>query len=86
MARPRVVEPRGEALRNALRNVGLTALVFIVSCLLWEAYKWFGERVGLTKPFPVNERTMPHVHDMFCLLYTSPSPRDLSTSRMPSSA
>ena len=24
-------------------------------------------------------------HD-FCLLYTSPSPRDLSTSRMPSSA
>ena len=24
--------------------------------------------------------------DQFCLLYTSPSPRDLSTSRMPSSA
>ena len=24
--------------------------------------------------------------DLFCLLYTSPSPRDLSTSRMPSSA
>ena len=24
--------------------------------------------------------------DKFCLLYTSPSPRDLSTSRMPSSA
>ena len=26
----------------------------------------------------------PHI--CFCLLYTSPSPRDLSTSRMPSSA
>ena len=25
-------------------------------------------------------------HDDICLLYTSPSPRDLSTSRMPSSA
>ena len=25
-------------------------------------------------------------HDQICLLYTSPSPRDLSTSRMPSSA
>ena len=25
-------------------------------------------------------------HRSFCLLYTSPSPRDLSTSRMPSSA
>ena len=28
----------------------------------------------------------PDVHALSCLLYTSPSPRDLSTSRMPSSA
>ena len=28
----------------------------------------------------------PHIEAMRCLLYTSPSPRDLSTSRMPSSA
>ena len=28
----------------------------------------------------------PDGNDIFCLLYTSPSPRDLSTSRMPSSA
>ena len=27
-----------------------------------------------------------HAHHDICLLYTSPSPRDLSTSRMPSSA
>ena len=27
-----------------------------------------------------------YLHDNTCLLYTSPSPRDLSTSRMPSSA
>ena len=27
-----------------------------------------------------------HAYDSSCLLYTSPSPRDLSTSRMPSSA
>ena len=26
------------------------------------------------------------IDDILCLLYTSPSPRDLSTSRMPSSA
>ena len=26
------------------------------------------------------------INDCICLLYTSPSPRDLSTSRMPSSA
>ena len=29
--------------------------------------------------------TFPHIGNT-CLLYTSPSPRDLSTSRMPSSA
>ena len=29
---------------------------------------------------------MWETHPYFCLLYTSPSPRDLSTSRMPSSA
>ena len=27
-----------------------------------------------------------NIHGITCLLYTSPSPRDLSTSRMPSSA
>ena len=30
--------------------------------------------------------TVLRVHYDTCLLYTSPSPRDLSTSRMPSSA
>jgi len=30
--------------------------------------------------------TVVHLHGGLCLLYTSPSPRDLSTSRMPSSA
>ena len=32
------------------------------------------------------EACPPHLRDGNCLLYTSPSPRDLSTSRMPSSA
>ena len=41
------------------------------------------------------ERVISNIRDVdieygidviFCLLYTSPSPRDLSTSRMPSSA
>ena len=34
----------------------------------------------------VLERGLGHLVDLACLLYTSPSPRDLSTSRMPSSA
>ena len=41
---------------------------------------------------PVNEQIKETILDevesmtISCLLYTSPSPRDLSTSRMPSSA
>ena len=31
-------------------------------------------------------QTIKDMHPEICLLYTSPSPRDLSTSRMPSSA
>ena len=31
-------------------------------------------------------RVQTALHILCCLLYTSPSPRDLSTSRMPSSA
>ena len=33
-----------------------------------------------------NKPDLPGLHAKACLLYTSPSPRDLSTSRMPSSA
>ena len=35
---------------------------------------------------PANPHTNSNSQPMTCLLYTSPSPRDLSTSRMPSSA
>ena len=34
----------------------------------------------------INEFADVHPYHFNCLLYTSPSPRDLSTSRMPSSA
>ena len=42
---------------------------------------WGGETRQLARPFFVLATQNP-----ICLLYTSPSPRDLSTSRMPSSA
>ena len=35
---------------------------------------------------PDHRELYPYGLDAYCLLYTSPSPRDLSTSRMPSSA
>ena len=35
---------------------------------------------------PMQEVELARLRPIVCLLYTSPSPRDLSTSRMPSSA
>ena len=37
-----------------------------------------------SRPYIIDDNTV--AFSMLCLLYTSPSPRDLSTSRMPSSA
>jgi NitT/TauT family transport system permease protein len=42
---------------------------------LWEAYRAFGVAVSLTWPFEVNERTMPHIHDMIGQLF-EPSRRN----------
>ena len=39
----------------------------------------------ISKVFPTRSHTVA-AQGGICLLYTSPSPRDLSTSRMPSSA
>ena len=47
--------------------------------------EWNRNRIANGEPFPTKaDRASPK--DDVCLLYTSPSPRDLSTSRMPSSA
>ena len=43
-------------------------------------------RQALTPPDPDKVAELPVSKWRTCLLYTSPSPRDLSTSRMPSSA
>ena len=54
---------------------------FVVRFSLPESYPLAPPRAAFeTKIFH------PNVHWKTCLLYTSPSPRDLSTSRMPSSA
>eukprot|EP00826_Nyctotherus_ovalis_P019123 TRINITY_DN15843_c0_g1_i4.p1 TRINITY_DN15843_c0_g1~~TRINITY_DN15843_c0_g1_i4.p1 ORF type:complete len:101 (-),score=8.13 TRINITY_DN15843_c0_g1_i4:5-307(-) len=39
-----------------------------------------------SSPLSILKLICPHSLPYTCLLYTSPSPRDLSTSRMPSSA
>jgi len=66
---------RRDSLVPALRSAGLSALVLVVVCAVWEAYKWIGERAEIRWPFPVNERTMPHVYDMVGQLF-EPSRRN----------
>ena len=45
------------------------------------------EKSALSEPQTLIEEVVDDtILEMACLLYTSPSPRDLSTSRMPSSA
>jgi NitT/TauT family transport system permease protein len=53
----------GEAARGAKR-VGLVLAGLTVFWGLWEAYRWFGESVGITWPFRVDATNMPHIHDM----------------------
>ena len=74
-SRSRPYETRRETVAPALKSASLSFLVLILLCSLWEAYKWFGERAEITWPFPVNERTMPHVYDMVGQLF-EPSRRN----------
>ena len=52
-----------------------------VVVLVWAAFE-----PGLDQPGFAEREHGVEAQIKFCLLYTSPSPRDLSTSRMPSSA
>ena len=86
-------------MRREYRVMGLTALVFAFNYgTLWLKALLAGAHVGIFEIIGmrlrgVNPRVIVDSRIMVtkagmpvCLLYTSPSPRDLSTSRMPSSA
>ena len=60
----------------------LTILTFILSSSLYSG-TFIGVVTDNSNGTPVIDANIIYTD---CLLYTSPSPRDLSTSRMPSSA
>ena len=64
-----------------LRKAGACEML-VASAKRWALVHESPERTG----DPVLEELLPNLSLEDCLLYTSPSPRDLSTSRMPSSA
>ena len=59
----------------------LNGAIMIVADENWQNVDWHSIKIFEQK----NMRVLSNRFDI-CLLYTSPSPRDLSTSRMPSSA
>jgi NitT/TauT family transport system permease protein len=74
------VERRGLASPPALREAGMrvatTVAVLLGLWALWEAFKWFGEATGFRLgTFEVNDRTLPHVHDIVGQLF-EPSRRN----------
>ena len=55
--------------------------------IMWEDFKMTGGyEINSLSEFLGAMQQLASTYDSTCLLYTSPSPRDLSTSRMPSSA
>ena len=81
----------------AIETYGLTRGSIICGNMVMLRKAVYG-KVARIKPAPKRQRLIEYGGDMtiekfrenadvdICLLYTSPSPRDLSTSRMPSSA
>ena len=71
------------------RAAGLKIMIKGVKKTAWQATYWKGhtekEVNGWVIRLP-DGRVVPQVKETACLLYTSPSPRDRTRSRMPSSA
>ena len=71
---------------NALRKERVPVSIFLVNGIkLQGQIESFDQFVVLLKN-TVSQMVYKHAISTFCLLYTSPSPRDRTRSRMPSSA
>ncbi|MGH2530020.1 MAG: ABC transporter permease [Actinomycetota bacterium] len=61
--------------RGRVRGVLVFLVVLGGLAATWEGYKAIGEATGLTWPFEVNDRSMPHLHDIVGELF-EPSRRN----------
>ena len=75
VAAPTRPDSRAPDWRGAASTAGVTVVVIAALWAFWEAYRWLGQRAGITWPFEVNDRTMPHIHEMFGQLF-EPSRRN----------
>ena len=68
---PARARPRGKTIA-ALTRAGTLLVVLVALWALWEGYRWLWVETGWTKPFVVNETTLPHLHDIVGALFESP--------------
>ncbi len=52
-----------------LTRAGTLLLVLLALWGLWEGYRWLWIETGWTKPFVVNDTTLPHLHDIVGALF-----------------
>jgi len=60
---------RRAAVREGAARPGLFVLVLAAPVALWEGYRWLWMETGWTRPFTVDETTMPHLHDVVGALF-----------------
>ena len=80
---PTAFSPNGDGINDFFTIYGNPSVERIEELLIFD--RW-GNQVFLNESFSANEETSGWDGTMSCLLYTSPSPRDATLSRMPSSA
>jgi len=54
--------------RNLVKRAAVFLLVLGGLWALWEGYRWLWETTGWTRPFRVNDVTMPHLHEILLQL------------------
>src|SRR5215212_3960299 len=54
----------GVAWRAAATRAATIVLVLAALWGLWEGYKWLWQTTGWSRPFKVDDVTMPHLHDI----------------------
>src|SRR5437764_3313491 len=74
MAAPAPRERRSVAVKRAAGRALLFVVVLAALWGLWEGYRWLWIHEHWTRPFIVDDTTMPHLHDIFAALWGSASP------------
>jgi NitT/TauT family transport system permease protein len=65
---------RAAGVTRGLRRAALLLAVLGILWGLWEGLRALGIHYGWQRPFPIDETTMPHIHDMFGALLERPNP------------